>query len=400
MNGFPRGPLVTVLFLYLTAIVLYQIAPADTVTQEFWEVWSTQVTALLLVSLIAGAVALRIRTGPIRATIVGAQIAIFALGVYGEAAFSIALFAWGAALIVQTFVLVSYRTAIVLSTVMIATAIFLPRADTVWNVAVADRQAVDIVAGLTFFGLVLYLTATSTASMRRAEEYLQSREQLRDSLLQLTTANVGFQNYAVAAEKRGTEEERQRITREIHDTVGYTLTNIIMMTKASEELIDRDHQTLRNLLGEARGQCQDALVETRRTLRQLRSIQTPEVDFPNQVWKTVHTFEIATGIDVQLEFRNLPPVRNTDVRSVLHRTVQEGLTNAFRHGQATHVAVLFWYDGTGISVIVRDNGVGNPSFHEDIGIHGMRERFAPLGGVVHAESLAGGGFEVRGWVPN
>jgi membrane-bound ClpP family serine protease len=180
MNGFPRGPLVTVLFLYLTAIVLYQIAPADTVTQEFWEVWSTQVTALLLVSLIAGAVALRIRTGPIRATIVGAQIAIFALGVYGEAAFSIALFAWGAALIVQTFVLVSYRTAIVLSTVMIATAIFLPRADTVWNVAVADRQAVDIVAGLTFFGLVLYLTATSTASMRRAEEYLQSREQHHD----------------------------------------------------------------------------------------------------------------------------------------------------------------------------------------------------------------------------
>jgi signal transduction histidine kinase len=372
----------------------------DMGTHGFWQVWSTQVTVLMLISLVAGVVALQIKTGPIRATVVGAQIALFALGVYGEAAFSVPLFAWGAALIVQSFVLVSYRTAMVLSTVMIATALLLPRADTVWNVAVADRQAVDVIAGFTFYGLVLYLTAMSTASMRREEEYLQSREQLRDSLLQLTTANVGFQNYAVAAEKRGTEEERQRITREIHDTVGYTLTNIIMMTKASEELIERDHGMLRNLLGEARGQCQDALVETRRTLRELRSIQTPEVDFPKQVWKTVHTFEIATGIDVQLEFRNLPPVRNGDVRLVLHRTVQEGLTNAFRHGQATHVSVLFWDDGTGISVIVRDNGIGSPSFHEDIGIRGMRERFEPLGGTVHAESLPGGGFEVRGWVPN
>ena len=399
MTGYARSLLVTVFFLFLATIVMYQVASADSMTHEFWESWSTQATVLVLVSVVSGATALRIKSGPIRATIVAAQIAIFAIGAYGEAGFSLPLFAWGAALIVQAFVLVSHRTALVLSVIMIATVLFLPRAETVWHVAVEERKASDIIAGFTFFSLVLYLTATHNASTRREEEYLQSRNQLRDSLLQLTTANVGFQNYAVAAEQRGTEGERQRITREIHDTVGYTLTNIIMMTKACEELIDRDHDVLRNLLGDARGQCQEALVETRRTLRELRSIQMPETDFPKQVWKTVNTFKIATGIDVQLDFRNLQPVRDSDIRSVLHRAVQEGLTNAFRHGHATHVSVLFWHDGAGISVIVRDNGVGSSSFHEDIGIRGMRERFEPLGGEIHAESLPGGGFEVRGWIP-
>jgi signal transduction histidine kinase len=399
MTGYARSLLVTVFFLFLATIVMYQVASADSMTHEFWEAWSTQATVLVLVSVVSGATALRIKSGPIRATIVAAQIAIFAIGAYGEAGFSLPLFAWGAALIVQAFVLVSHRTALVLSVIMIATVLFLPRAETVWHVAVEERKASDIIAGFTFFSLVLYLTATHNASTRREEEYLQSRNQLRDSLLQLTTANVGFQNYAVAAEQRGTEGERQRITREIHDTVGYTLTNIIMMTKACEELIDRDHDVLRNLLGDARGQCQEALVETRRTLRELRSIQMPETDFPKQVWKTVNTFKIATGIDVQLDFRNLQPVRDSDIRSVLHRAVQEGLTNAFRHGHATHVSVLFWHDGAGISVIVRDNGVGSSSFHEDIGIRGMRERFEPLGGEIHAESLPGGGFEVRGWIP-
>jgi signal transduction histidine kinase len=321
------------------------------------------------------------------------------LGIYGEAGFSIALYAWGTALIIIFFTSLSFRTAIILSLSLYLGVIIFPRASFLWNEWVGERNLGEVVGQAVFYFLTILFVATIRFITEREKKIRKVHTLLQESLMRLTSANVGFQNYAVAAEQRGSDEERLRITREIHDMVGYTLSNFIMMTKASEELIDTDHETLRRLLRDAGDQCQEALSETRRTLRELRSIQEPETEFPNQIWKTVRTFEMATGIRVQLEFRNVLRIASSTIRTVLHRLVQESLTNAFRHGHASAVSILFWDDGEGVSVCVRDNGRGSAMVKEDIGLMGMRERFEPLGGNVKATSMSSEGFEVRAWIP-
>jgi len=388
-----------VLALHTSTILLYLIHGWNEAGQDFWVDWSVQASALVVVSGVLFGFASIVRTSSIQIAFSLGELFLFFIGVYGEAGFSVALFAWGAALVIGFFTVHTFRTALILSLAILGAVTFLPRATSLWGVSIGARDAADAFQEIVFYSLVIYLAASIRRSSDMNEETSRAHGQLQDALLRLTSANVGFQNYAVEAQQRGTEEERLRITREIHDLVGYTLTSFMMMTKASEELIDRDHETLRRLLGDAREQCQEALVETRRTLRELRAIRVADVDFSKQVWKTVNTFELATGIRTQLEFRNIRQIRSPRVSTVLHRLVQEGLTNAFRHGHASEVSVLFWDDGDGVSVLVRDNGLGSAAFKEDIGIRGMRERFEPLGGIVQATSIPGGGFEVRGWVP-
>ncbi len=392
-------PVLLVFLLHGSAAAFYILHGRVDDLPEYWNTWTVQASLLVAASAGVSLVALLTHRVASRALLVAFQILLYVIGLYGEASFPIPLLAWGTALVVEVHQLFSRRSALIASLFTAFVSVLLPRAGSVWNVTIGSPQLVDRLGTATYYVIVVYLTATYTRFRTQRIEERGTRDQMREALLRLTDANVGFQDYAVSAERRGVEDERHRITREIHDTIGYTLTNIIMMTKAAEELIERDHDVLRRLLGDAREQCQDALVETRRTLRAFWAMKTPTVDFPNQIWKTVHTFKLATGIDVQLEFRNLPDVSSPEVRSALHRTLQESLTNAFRHGHATQVTVLFWYDGKRVVISIRDNGNGSKKFKEDIGIGGMRERIEPLGGTVQAQSPAGGGFVIRAWIP-
>lgn len=390
---------VVVALLQVAAILLYLFHSRDAGPEGFWQSWSTQVSFLIALSVALYPLGVLFPTFSSRVTVLIVQTLVYLISLYGEASFPLPLFAWGTALVLEAQLFFPRTPGVVVSILLALISVALPRAESVWNVSVTDREMVEFIGAVAYYGLVIYLSTLYNRFRLLEGQSRRSVEQLTESLVRLTTANVDFQDYAVSAEKKGVEEERHRITREIHDTMGYTLTSIMMMTKAAEELIDNDSDMLRNLLQEARGQCQDAMNETRRTLHAFWELKTPRPTFRNQVWKIVRTFEFTSGIQVRLEFRNLPEIYSEEIERVLYRTLQEGLTNAFRHGRATEVTVLFWYDGRDISILIQDNGVGSSKFEEDIGIRGMKERFEPLGGVVKAGPGPGGGFEVRGWLP-
>ena len=112
----------------------------------------------------------------------------------------------------------------------------------------------------------------------------------------------------------------------------------------------------------------------------------------------VRLFERATRVTVRVEFGNTPNSCGEEVDSAFYHFVQEGLTNSFRHGDASHVDVIFWRDNDTVMVTLRDNGRGAVSVNEGIGIRGMRERFGKLGGTIEAGSFPGG-FRLVAEVP-
>jgi signal transduction histidine kinase len=115
-------------------------------------------------------------------------------------------------------------------------------------------------------------------------------------------------------------------------------------------------------------------------------------------------FQDVTGVTVRTNFGNLPPTLPRVLEKALYRVIQEGLTNAFRHGRANEVDVSFWSEEGFINVRLRDDGSAvtpvGPSGEEraGIGLAGLRDRIAELGGVLEAGSVPGG-FALQARVP-
>lgn len=214
----------------------------------------------------------------------------------------------------------------------------------------------------------------------------------------LSEANLGFQDYASSVRKQSQDEERKRVTREIHDIVGYTLMNLQMMMEAAIDMSSKPGDGLRGLLAKARDQAQLGLMETRRVMRSLRALVVPEETVTRRLLNLARLFENATGVRVEFNVGNCPESLGAAQHEALYRMVQEGLTNAFRHGAATEVIVNLWAIDDVLRVAINDNGNGAKEITPGIGLTGMVERLGPLGGTLKTDSTQFG-FRVTAEIP-
>lgn len=223
-------------------------------------------------------------------------------------------------------------------------------------------------------------------------------ERLDNAVTQLTRTSMSYQEYAQNAAERSQEEERQRITRDIHDIVGYTLTNNIMMMEAATDMIRRNPLGVTSLIDAARENAQEGLEQIRSSLYRLRSQEISPPSGLTAIDRLVRIFQKATGIEVTIDYSDTPLTISPTVDSILYHYVQEGLINSFRHGRATKIDVTSSRVSGDLVVVVRDNGKGTSSTSEGIGIRGMRERAGKVGGTVDYWSDATG-FTIRLTLP-
>jgi signal transduction histidine kinase len=200
------------------------------------------------------------------------------------------------------------------------------------------------------------------------------------AIVDLTKANLNFLNYASLIKQQTLTHERQKLTGELHDIVGHPLTNIISMMDA----------VIRNPLGNPceqenlnrwiRDQAQGCLKNTRVTLYNLRNLDKDElkgVDGLNNLFKT---FSFATKVKVNCEWGNLIWNLPYEIEQVIYKTTEEALINAFKHGRAKEINVMFWHTGTAITIVIRDDGIGSQTYKTGIGQETMKERIEDLGG--------------------
>lgn len=223
----------------------------------------------------------------------------------------------------------------------------------------------------------------------RDERHQQTNERLEQSVLYLTEANQALQRYALTAQTTSAQNERNRISREVHDSIGHVLVNIIMMLEAAREYVRRDQDRAGTLLQDIRDEADLGHREMRRALRELRSIdETHEEELGvRALLRLAKVFSSATGIRVLFDFGNVESRVSPDFRRLMYSFFQEGFTNAVRHGRATEVSILFRTTKDGTRIALRDNGVGiQGPVQEGIGIRGMRERLAACGGSLSIEN--------------
>jgi signal transduction histidine kinase len=215
----------------------------------------------------------------------------------------------------------------------------------------------------------------------------------------LENANTRFQDYISIAEKQSISDERNRIIREIHDSIGYTLTTIIVLGESLMERTKRyrDNQ-IQKVVTDVLDTARTGLTDIRIVLRILKVKIRSSLNDIAELNKMIRAFESATKIRVIVNYANIPQVLENKHRSIVFRIVQEGMVNAFRHGSASEIRISFWEQDEEYLMSVSDNGSGSGDITEGLGLAGIRERLESCGGTLRfTESPFG--FELSARIP-
>jgi signal transduction histidine kinase len=195
------------------------------------------------------------------------------------------------------------------------------------------------------------------------------------------------------------ELERQRLARELHDETGQALTSILLGLKSVEDAKSASEASA--AAGELRDLVVTTLQDVRRLAVELRPKALDDFGLVSALERLVETFHEQTGIEVDLEPRLGEDRLPSDVETTLYRITQEALTNVVKHAQARHVSIVLTRRDGSVSAVIEDDGRGFTagSGGDGLGLLGMRERIALVGGRLEVESSPGSGTTLSIEVP-
>jgi signal transduction histidine kinase len=198
---------------------------------------------------------------------------------------------------------------------------------------------------------------------------------------QLVNAHSQLQQYALQVEDLATVQERNRIARDIHDSLGHALTALNVQLQTVVKLWDINPNSARSFLSQAQRLGELAIKEVRQSVRTLRVEVRQEEPLETAIASLAEDFRQSTGISVftKIQIKGMLP---SQVIKALHRIVQEALTNICKHAQATAVVVQLETTSNQVCLSVKDNGRGflMDATPQGFGLQGMQERVAALGG--------------------
>ncbi len=230
-------------------------------------------------------------------------------------------------------------------------------------------------------------------------ERVQRREVERLAV-ELREANHKLSEYASKIEELAIMRERNRMAREIHDSLGHYLTVANVQIRAAQAIMDQNPAKAQDALQKASKLTQEGLQEVRQSVATLRESPTDSRPLVEIVRELVDESATA-GIDTTLEIRGEARPLGLKTNRTVYRTVQESLTNIRKHAAAaTAVVVLDFENPAQISVIVKDDGQGTESAEGGFGLLGMRERVNLLGGLVEIITSPGNGFQLIVTIPS
>jgi signal transduction histidine kinase len=204
--------------------------------------------------------------------------------------------------------------------------------------------------------------------------------------------------YAAQVEELATTRERNRIARDIHDSVGHYLTVVNVQIEAARATLARDLDASQECLVRARDFAREGLGELRRSVSMLRAGAVEQRPFGVALAELVVESR-GQGLDTSLDVVGTPRSLAPAVEFTLFRAAQEALTNVVRHANATQVRCTLRYDAQQVALDVVDNGIGTEKAEGGFGLVGLRERVQLVGGSVRVTTSPGHGLALEVRVP-
>jgi signal transduction histidine kinase len=196
----------------------------------------------------------------------------------------------------------------------------------------------------------------------------------------------------------GVLQERQRLAREIHDTIAQDLTGIVAQLEAAAQA-RRAGADDSGYLDAAMTLARGGLTEARRSVRAIGPGELEGARLPDALAKVAGGWSQRSGVPAAFTTTGTPRTVHPDVEVTLLRAAQEALANVARHARATRVGLTLSYMEDLVTLDVRDDGVGFEPSRTGFGLTGMRQRVQGVGGALAVESAPGEGTAISASVP-
>lgn len=243
-------------------------------------------------------------------------------------------------------------------------------------------------AGVVFVVVITELAVKEQRAKREVERLLA----------ELKDANDKLRQYADQVEELATLQERNRLAREIHDSLGHYLTVVIVQIEAALAGIEKDREQSLDVLRKAQGVAQKGLADVRHSVATLRASPTEPrslIDSMQSLIEECRVSGLATAFEVTGVARSLSPPGEL----ALYRAAQEALTNVRKHSRAHSATVTLDYAADRVRLKVHDDGVGAPELTQGFGLVGIHERVQNLGGNVTISTAHNQGFTLEVGLP-
>jgi signal transduction histidine kinase len=221
----------------------------------------------------------------------------------------------------------------------------------------------------------------------------------REARTALAEANQRLRDHASQVEELATTKERNRLAREIHDSLGHYLTVVNVQIGAAQAILEQDRPRALDHLAKAQALTQEGLAEVRHSVASLRASLAESRPLPEALAKLAEQWNTA-GLRIKFVVAGTIRPLTPQVNLTLFRAAQEALTNVGKHAHATSVDLCLDYrDERAVQLRVKDNGVGSDNSEGGFGLLGVRERVQQLSGAVSVRTRAGEGFALEVELP-
>ncbi|MBN1313116.1 MAG: sensor histidine kinase [Anaerolineae bacterium] len=287
-------------------------------------------------------------------------------------------------------------------------------------VGIVQDRRITIVAVAAYLGLAVYdivpqmdWSEVATGALTIApitvfvityvvmyQRQIEARQRIEALLKELETAHKQLSEYALRIEGLTLAAERQRMARELHDTLAQGLAGLILQLEAAaSHLVNQNTDRTADILEQAMARARQTLTEARRAIDDLRTDRPASGNLAAAIRHEVQRFTYATGIPCSVELDDLDDLPSSACEHVA-RIVAEGLTNIALHAQAKAVTLSARADDGQFGLELKDDGIGfdahpGASQKGHYGLIGMRERARLIGGELSVDSTPGAGTVVR-----
>ena len=211
---------------------------------------------------------------------------------------------------------------------------------------------------------------------------VQENERMTQELIMVHQVNHELENYAAVSKKIAEDKERKRLAREIHDTLGHALTGIAAGVDACIAMIDINPEATKKQLMVISKVVRQGIVDVRNSLNKLRPGALEQHGFKGAIENMIEEFTSVSDLTISLDYRlDKVDFENTK-EDILFRVIQESVTNAVRHGDATHIDISLYIEDNSLYLKIQDNGQGCEEIHYGFGLKQMKERLGMINGKV------------------
>lgn len=255
----------------------------------------------------------------------------------------------------------------------------------------------NILSFVNYF--ILMMVTLFAIAYQRMSQKIKELEHLYDDVrkysYELENAKMQIEKITQQTENLALVKERQRISVEIHDTIGHRLTALLMQLEAGVRLLDIGQKSGRELIGESVENLRESIDVLRNTVKSIKPKEYK--NFIYSLEEMNRRFTKETGVHVEFAKHGDAISLYPGVEMVLYKNTQEALTNAVRHGKANNISIHLYYLAHAIELTIQDDGKGTGSIHKGMGMNAMEERLKFIGGSL--QIVSGEGFTVINRVP-